>query len=141
MSTPGCTCTTARSRSVRTARRRRPVRASSRTSIRTSATRSARPRTPTSCCSLRRGPARAATRTSTRSQGYREEVVRVGVELLEPQARRAEIRGEALAGELGADLGAQLLAVAEVDGDPERGDRHLLGRERPQAHLDPLLVA
>src|SRR3954449_6516662 len=139
-STRGCTCTTARSRSIRTGRRRTPAPASSRTSTRTSATRSARPPTPTCCSSSRRGPARAATRTSTRSQRHREQLLAVDVHLLELQARRAQVGGQALAGELGADLRAQLLAVAEVHGDVERGDRHLLGLPRAPAPLAPLLL-
>ena len=47
---------------------------------------------------------------------------------------------EALTPELGADLGAQLLARGEVDGEPEAADGHLLGRVGAQAHLDPLVV-
>src|SRR5690349_11094035 len=71
----------------------------------------------------------------------REQGVVVREDVLELQAGRCEVAGEALERELRADLRAQLLARLEGDVDAERLDAHVLARGRAQAHLDPLALA
>ncbi|OLT27471.1 hypothetical protein BJF83_02805 [Nocardiopsis sp. CNR-923] len=50
-----------------------------------------------------------------------------------------ELPSQALAAELGGDLGAHLLTGGEVDGQVQVGDMDPLVDEGAQAHLDPLL--
>src|SRR5215218_3824682 len=55
-------------------------------------------------------------------QRDREQPVRIGEQLLERQPGGGEVSFEPLIGELGADLGAQLLARLERHVEPERAD-------------------
>ena len=63
--------------------------------------------------------------------------VGIGAPGVDPQPGGLEQRGDALAVVLGADLGAERLAVREGDvADP--GDVHGLGAHRDEMHLDPV---
>jgi hypothetical protein len=87
-----------------------------------------------------RGPA-VPLRASGRD-GQRQAELRRGVG--PPRAHRepggGQLGGHALPAELGRHLGPHLLAVGEVDGEPDGRQVHRLGHARAQPHLDPLSI-
>src|SRR3954471_5567286 len=74
-------------------------------------------------------------------QRHREQVVRVGVQLVQVQPRGGEVGPQARRRELGADLGPQLLALGELNLQVQRShlDQAVAGGAQP--HLHPLAVA
>src|SRR5262245_27591956 len=75
------------------------------------------------CPAARRG---ARWRPSAPGEGEREVVRGVGPPLDDLEAGGGELRRDPIAMELGADLGAQLLAGCEVDVETKALDVHLL---------------
>ena len=121
---------------------RRPP-ASSPTSTRTSATRSARPADAQPAALPRpvagRGTGQELQRVA--AERHREQLVGVGVELLELQAGRREValsRSRVNFALISVRISSR---VAKCDVEVERLDAHVLRRERAQAHLDPLVLA
>src|SRR5690349_4551132 len=64
----------------------------------------------------------------------------IGPPLLEPQSGRGQLLLERLAPELRGNLGAQLLALGEVDVDPERLDVRVDRPPGSKPDVDPLLL-